>query len=190
MVVDMIRQKKMAGRALLMTGALLLQLECADKLQLAVYGISDAQELFHRSCIGSVRVRHRSSPFTFAFIGLGRAHSSAAGAPGSGKTALALGVAQELGSKVPFCPMVGSEVYSSEVKKTAVLMEHFRRAIGAPPTYPNLQRVCSCAHGCCDQCMLWLAKPAPDEGYCDSGLCPSSSAMPVPLQTPISFVKT
>ncbi len=58
----------------------------------------------------------------------GRTH---AGAPGSGKTALALGVAQELGSKVPFCPMVGSEVYSSEVKKTAVLMEHFRRAIGA-----------------------------------------------------------
>ena len=27
--------------------------------------------------------------------------------------------------------MVGSEVYSSEVKKTEVLMEHFRRAIGA-----------------------------------------------------------
>lgn len=32
--------------------------------------------------------------------------------------------------QVPFCPMVGSEVYSSEVKKTEVLMEHFRRAIG------------------------------------------------------------
>ena len=70
-VVDMIRQKKMAGRALLM-----------------------------------------------------------AGAPGTGKTALALGIAQELGSKVPFCPMVGSEVYSSEVKKTEILMENFRRAIG------------------------------------------------------------
>ncbi|CAM9214996.1 unnamed protein product, partial [Heterosigma akashiwo] len=53
-----------------------------------------------------------------------------AGAPGTGKTALALAIAQELGAKVPFCPMVGSEVYSSEVKKTAVLMEHFRRAIG------------------------------------------------------------
>jgi len=53
-----------------------------------------------------------------------------AGAPGTGKTALALGVAQELGPKVPFCPMVGSEVYSSEVKKTEILMEHFRRAIG------------------------------------------------------------
>merc|ERR1711988_1862271 len=34
------------------------------------------------------------------------------------------------GPKVPFCPMVGSEVYSSEVKKTEILMEHFRRAIG------------------------------------------------------------
>ena len=53
-----------------------------------------------------------------------------AGAPGTGKTALALGIAQELGPKVPFCPMVGSEVYSSEVKKTEILMENFRRAIG------------------------------------------------------------
>jgi hypothetical protein len=70
-VVGMIRQKKMAGRALMLTGA-----------------------------------------------------------PGTGKTALALGIAQELGTKVPFCPMVGSEVYSSEVKKTEVLMENFRRAIG------------------------------------------------------------
>lgn len=47
-----------------------------------------------------------------------------------GKTAIALAMAQELGSKVPFCPMVGSEVYSSEIKKTEVLMENFRRAIG------------------------------------------------------------
>ncbi|KAG6534654.1 hypothetical protein ZIOFF_008557 [Zingiber officinale] len=70
-VVDMIRQKKMAGRALLL-----------------------------------------------------------AGPPSTGKTALSLGISQELGSKVPFCPMVGSEVYSSEVKKTEVLMENFRRAIG------------------------------------------------------------
>jgi len=53
-----------------------------------------------------------------------------AGAPGTGKTALALGIAQELGTKVPFCPMVGSEVYSAEVKKTEVLMENCRRAIG------------------------------------------------------------
>ena len=53
-----------------------------------------------------------------------------AGAPGTGKTAIALAVAQELGPKVPFCPMVGSEVYSAEVKKTEILMENCRRAIG------------------------------------------------------------
>ncbi|XP_022081282.1 ruvB-like 1 [Acanthaster planci] len=53
-----------------------------------------------------------------------------AGPPGTGKTALALAIAQELGSKVPFCPMVGSEVFSTEIKKTEVLMENFRRAIG------------------------------------------------------------
>ena len=52
------------------------------------------------------------------------------GAPGTGKTALALAISQELGAKVPFCPMVGSEVYSAEVKKTEVLAEAFRRAIG------------------------------------------------------------
>eukprot|EP00045_Choanoeca_perplexa_P003465 m.31330 g.31330 ORF g.31330 m.31330 type:complete len:456 (-) comp12060_c0_seq1:66-1433(-) len=53
-----------------------------------------------------------------------------AGPPGTGKTALALAISSELGPKVPFCPMVGSEVYSAEVKPTEVLMENFRRAIG------------------------------------------------------------
>ena len=53
-----------------------------------------------------------------------------AGPPGTGKTAIAMAIAQELGNKVPFCPMVGSEVYSAEIKKTEVLMENFRRAIG------------------------------------------------------------
>jgi RuvB-like protein 1 (pontin 52) len=52
------------------------------------------------------------------------------GAPGTGKTAIALAISKSLGENVPFCPMVGSEVYSSEVKKTEVLMENFRRAIG------------------------------------------------------------
>jgi RuvB-like protein 1 (pontin 52) len=53
-----------------------------------------------------------------------------AGPPGTGKTALALAISAELGAKVPFCPMVGSEVYSTEVKKTEILMSNFRRAIG------------------------------------------------------------
>ncbi len=37
------------------------------------------------------------------------------GPTGTGKTAIALGIAKELGTKVPFCLMVGSEVYSQEV---------------------------------------------------------------------------
>ncbi|CDW59954.1 ruvB 1 [Trichuris trichiura] len=53
-----------------------------------------------------------------------------AGPPATGKTAIALAISQELGTKVPFAPMVGSDVYSVELKKTAVLMENFRRAIG------------------------------------------------------------
>jgi RuvB-like protein 1 (pontin 52) len=53
-----------------------------------------------------------------------------AGPPGTGKTALALAISKELGSRVPFTPMVGSEVYSAEIKKTEVLMENFRRSIG------------------------------------------------------------
>lgn len=53
-----------------------------------------------------------------------------AGGPGTGKTALALAISRELGTKVPFCPIVGSEIYSTEVKKTEALKENFRRAIG------------------------------------------------------------
>ncbi|KAH3902055.1 RuvB-like helicase 1 [Saccharomycodes ludwigii] len=53
-----------------------------------------------------------------------------AGGPSTGKTALALAISQELGPKVPFCPVVGSELYSVEIKKTESLMENFRRAIG------------------------------------------------------------
>jgi DNA helicase TIP49 (TBP-interacting protein) len=62
-----------------------------------------------------------------------------AGGPGTGKTALALAVSQELGTKVPFCPIVGSEIYSTEVKKTEALMENFRRAIGTSALNPCLK---------------------------------------------------
>lgn len=52
------------------------------------------------------------------------------GPTGTGKTALALAISKELGQSVPFCPMVASQVYSREVQKTEILMEHFRKAIG------------------------------------------------------------
>lgn len=54
---------------------------------------------------------------------------------GTGKTAIALAISQELGPKVPFCPMVGSEIYSSEVKKTEVLTAALRRSIGKASTF-------------------------------------------------------
>lgn len=52
------------------------------------------------------------------------------GPPGTGKTALALGLSKELGASVPFTPLVASQVYSKEVQKTEILMEHFRMSIG------------------------------------------------------------
>lgn len=53
-----------------------------------------------------------------------------AGPMGTGKTALALALSKELGSRVPFHSMVGSDVFTSEVNKTEILKENFRRAIG------------------------------------------------------------
>jgi len=53
-----------------------------------------------------------------------------AGPPGTGKTAIAMAIARELGPNVPFIQMSGSEVYSSERKKTEVLIEAMRKAIG------------------------------------------------------------
>jgi len=53
-----------------------------------------------------------------------------AGPPGTGKTAIAVAVSRELGVNVPFIQISGSEVYSSERKKTEVLIEAMRKCIG------------------------------------------------------------
>jgi TBP-interacting protein len=53
-----------------------------------------------------------------------------AGPPGTGKTAIAVAVSRELGANVPFIQMSGSEVYSSERKKTEILVEAIRKCIG------------------------------------------------------------
>lgn len=52
------------------------------------------------------------------------------GPPGSGKTALAIAIARELGEDTPFVMINGAELYSSEIKKTEILMRAVRRAIG------------------------------------------------------------
>ncbi len=53
-----------------------------------------------------------------------------AGPPGTGKTAIAIAIARELGEDTPFVALNASEVYSLEKKKTEVLMQAIRRAIG------------------------------------------------------------
>lgn len=53
-----------------------------------------------------------------------------AGPPGTGKTAIAVAISKELGENVPFIQMSGSEVYSTERKKTEVLIEAIRKCIG------------------------------------------------------------
>jgi TBP-interacting protein len=52
------------------------------------------------------------------------------GPPGTGKTAIAVGMARELGRDVPFVSMSGSEVYGTAMKKTEMLTQAIRRAIG------------------------------------------------------------
>ncbi len=52
------------------------------------------------------------------------------GPPGTGKTALAVAIARELGENTPFVAIDAAEIYSSEVKKTEVLMRAVRKAMG------------------------------------------------------------
>mmetsp|Transcript_23364 Transcript_23364/g.32733 ORF Transcript_23364/g.32733 Transcript_23364/m.32733 type:complete len:503 (-) Transcript_23364:3-1511(-) len=53
-----------------------------------------------------------------------------AGQPGTGKTAIAMGLAQELGEDTPFVTMSGSEVFSLEMSKTEALTQAVRRSMG------------------------------------------------------------
>lgn len=53
-----------------------------------------------------------------------------AGQPGSGKTAIAMGMAQALGTDTPFTAMAGSEIFSLEMSKTEALTQAFRKSIG------------------------------------------------------------
>ena len=41
-----------------------------------------------------------------------------AGQPGTGKTAIAMGMAKALGEETPFAMMAGSEIFSMEMSKT------------------------------------------------------------------------
>ncbi|CAH0390040.1 unnamed protein product, partial [Bemisia tabaci] len=53
-----------------------------------------------------------------------------AGQPGTGKTAIAMGMSQALGTEAPFVCMAGSEIYSLEMSKTEALTQAIRKSIG------------------------------------------------------------
>ncbi|KAK9476345.1 TIP49 C-terminus-domain-containing protein [Lipomyces japonicus] len=53
-----------------------------------------------------------------------------AGPPSTGKTAIAMGIAQSLGEDVPFTMVAGSEIFSLEMSKTEALTQAFRKSIG------------------------------------------------------------
>jgi RuvB-like protein 2 len=53
-----------------------------------------------------------------------------AGQPGTGKTAIAMAMAQQLGEDTPFTTIAGSEIFSLEMSKTEALTQAFRRSIG------------------------------------------------------------
>ncbi|KAK9379518.1 TIP49 C-terminus-domain-containing protein [Kockiozyma suomiensis] len=53
-----------------------------------------------------------------------------AGPPSTGKTAIAMGIAQSLGDDIPFTMVAGSEIFSLEMSKTEALTQAFRKSIG------------------------------------------------------------
>lgn len=53
-----------------------------------------------------------------------------AGQPGTGKTAIAMGMSQALGSETPFTKITASEVFSLEMSKTEALTQALRKSIG------------------------------------------------------------
>lgn len=52
------------------------------------------------------------------------------GQPGTGKTAMAMGMAKALGEETPFTMLAGSEIFSLEMSKTEALSQAFRKSIG------------------------------------------------------------
>ena len=56
-----------------------------------------------------------------------------AGQPGTGKTAIAMGMAKALGEQTPFAMMAASEIFSLEMSKTEALTQVSANIYGTPP---------------------------------------------------------
>ena len=79
------------------------------------------------------RIARKASGVVYKMIQEGQIAGRAillAGKPGTGKTAIAMGMAQALGEDTPFTSIAGSEIFSLEMSKTEALTQAFRRSIG------------------------------------------------------------
>ncbi|UJR36031.1 hypothetical protein I4U23_028769 [Adineta vaga] len=97
-------------------------------------GLNDSLEAraVSQGMVGQVKAR-RAAGLILEMIKEGKIAGRAlliAGQPGTGKTAIAMGIAQALGSDTPFTAMSGSEIFSLEMSKTEALTQAFRRSIG------------------------------------------------------------
>ncbi|KAK9460886.1 TIP49 C-terminus-domain-containing protein [Lipomyces oligophaga] len=82
--------------------------------------------------IGQIKAR-KAAAVTLQMIREGQIAGRAiliAGPPSTGKTAIAMGIAQSLGEDVPFTMVAGSEIFSLEMSKTEALTQAFRKSIG------------------------------------------------------------
>ncbi|KAJ1558110.1 RuvB-like 2, partial [Nowakowskiella sp. JEL0078] len=97
-------------------------------------GLDDALEprATSQGMVGQLQAR-RAAGIILEMIKEGKIAGRAilmAGAPGTGKTAIAMGMAQALGVDVPFTMIAASEIFSLEMSKTEALTQAFRRSIG------------------------------------------------------------
>jgi RuvB-like protein 2 len=97
-------------------------------------GLDDALEPRQTSqgMVGQVEAR-KAAGIVFRMIQEGKIAGRAVligGQPGTGKTALAMGIAQALGEDTPFTALSASEIFSLEMSKTEAMTQAFRRSIG------------------------------------------------------------
>jgi RuvB-like protein 2 len=97
-------------------------------------GLDDALEarMVSQGMVGQTNAR-RAAGVILQIIREGKIAGRAlliAGQPGTGKTAIAMGMAQSLGPDTPFTMISGSEIYSLEMSRTEALSQAFRRSIG------------------------------------------------------------
>lgn len=97
-------------------------------------GLDDALEPrdISQGMVGQQAAR-RATGVVYKMIKEGRIGGRAvllAGKPGTGKTAIAMGLAQALGEDTPFTTIAASEIFSLEMSKTESLTQAFRRSIG------------------------------------------------------------